>query len=262
MIKSLKKKCIMIAMIFIFVLSGCQGKEVLATWKYTTPEQIYDMTVTKSVYSVGKLTIYAAGSDNKRISRIECFDGDCQLINSAWKWSADRSKIVIEGNRAEEISGVTLYLGSVEEVYKIRYLDSDRCCMLYGQFICDIGMEYSGDEERFKSDGERQAEIKLEEKEDELRNRAYEFMEGRWIAEGGSGQEILAYTDEAGYRMVAVADEEYIIDVLQPVQRIEGYIEIILSGDGWNTLYDTLYLDMEDDTISHDVDVFHRAAEE
>lgn len=246
----------------MLLLAGC-GKNVIASYKYIKPETVHDLTIRKVEYTEDSLYIYVSGSDAKRITECTCFDKDCKPINCGWDLSAGPSRIKISGKLAKEISGVTMYLASHDEEYKVRYLDSEQCAMLYGVFVCDIGVEYTGDTERFKSDGERAAQKQREQAKKEATDAAYAFLEGRWRCENISVPYMYAYTDN-DVRILNIDDTQYAFDNFRDViQTADGNIQITISGDGWNSLFDIMELDIENDCVTHygdtEDDVYYRA---
>ena len=51
----------------MLLLAGC-GKNVIASYKYITPETVHDLTIRKVEYTEDSLYIYVSGSDAKRIT--------------------------------------------------------------------------------------------------------------------------------------------------------------------------------------------------
>ena len=246
----------------ILLLPGC-GKDVIASYEYNTPETINNLTISKVEYTEESLCIYVSGSDADSITECTCFDKECKLIDCGWELSASDSKIKINGKLANEISGVTLYPGSRIGEYKVRYLDSSQCVMLYGQYADDIGTEYIGDTERFKSDGERAAQKKREQAKKDATDAAYAFLEGRWRCENLSVPYMYAYNDN-GVRILNIDNTQYAFDSFNDViQTTDGNIQITISGDGWDSLFDIMELDIENDCVTHfcdtEDDIYYRA---
>lgn len=249
-------KCIFTISILCLFLTGCKG-DVIASYEYTTPETVKNLSVTGADYTDEALYIYVSGADAGKITECTCFDKNCQTIKCGWKLSAGRSRIVIKGANAKDISGVTLYLTSEEE-YKIRYLDSNQCAMLYGTFVCDIGTEYTGDTERFKSDAERAMVEQRKQAKKDACEAAYSFLEGMWCSKNNSSHYISAYSNDSVH-MLNICGDEYVFDYFEDaVITSDGDIQITLSGDGWEQAFDFLFLDIKNDSVMHSEDTFYR----
>ena len=236
---------------------------MIASYEYATPETVKNLSISKVEYTDDALYMHVSGSDAKKITECDCFDKDCRPIDCGWELSASHSRIVIKGNLASKISGVTLYFNSRVEKYKVRYLDSKQPAMLYGEEVLDIGTRYTGDEERFKSDGERAYEKKRKQEREEACEKAYSFLEGKWSCnKSTSSMYIFAY-DDGGVHKLKMGDNEYVFDNFKDAFiKDDGCIQITLSGDGWNELFDILLLDIENDCVLHNEDTYCRVKDE
>ena len=236
---------------------------MIASYEYATPETVKDLSISKVEYTDDALYMHVSGSDAKKITECDCFDKDCRPIDCGWDLSASRSRIVIKGNLASKISGVTLYFNSRVEKYKVRYLDSEQPAMLYGEEVLDIGTRYTGDEERFKSDGERAYEKKRKQEKEEACEKAYSFLEGKWSCNKSTSSMYIFVYDDGGVHKLKIGDNEYVFDNFKDAFiKDDGCIQITLSGDGWNELFDILLLDIENDCVIHNEDTYCRVKDE
>ena len=70
-------------------------------------------------------------------------------------------------------------------IYHLRYLDSPQFAWLADTFWLDYGMMTMGDEARYYSDAERQAQAERESAEHGQTRDVFALLEGTWISEDG-----------------------------------------------------------------------------
>lgn len=258
----IKKKGLLTAITLSAFLTGCQNDQAIATYEYDTPESVNELTINKSVFKENSLCIFVSGKDATRIKECACYDKDCNHIDYDWELSVSKSQIVISGEPASEISGVTLYVESSEGEYKVRYLDSNRCAMLYGAYVLDAGTMYTGDEERFKTQMEKDRIEEQNQIQMEALDKSYGFLEGNWHSESDISNYIQVFTDDSDVRQFKMNGAEYLFDKLYAVEDNEGNTEVVISGDGWDSPYDIIFLDFNNDFVEHFGEKYYRDTDE
>ena len=213
----------------VFMLIGCtdnkdknndkagednSDKKESTVYKYRNPDDTYnDFKLKKSVYEDDRLTLYFSGDDglNNKDSYVKCYDKDGnQISDSKFNDHFYNDKIVIKSKDPQRISGVYIYPSeNFDYYYKIRYLDSDDYAILTCWFVCDLGWEDTGDEDKYLFESEKQERKDAAAAADQNEKEAYEMLKGMWINQDDPNCTIeITENDYGGYNFVYY-DPEY-----------------------------------------------------
>ena len=236
-----KQKVIIIVCICVLILlSGCSEKKT--TYTYDNKKEITGLTLTKSVYSDGKLQLYMP--DLKENFDLTCYDADLQKMDEDFSTDHKNGIYTIEGEAAERVSGIVLR-GSYDHFY-IRYLDSPQYAILWEHEATDIGWVTDGDKEKYYTQDELDQQEAAAQKKIQEQEQIFSQFEGIWICTEDESNYLEFYLDENGHRKLAwnhsdgqggYSKEEINVDAINIIDGLFGPELDILDGIGWGCQY-------------------------
>ncbi len=236
-----KQKVIIIVCICVLILlSGCSEKKT--TYTYDNKKEITGLTLTKSVYSDGKLQLYMP--DLKENFDLTCYDADLQKMDEDFSTDYKNGIYTIEGEAAERVSGIVLR-GSYDHFY-IRYLDSPQYAILWEHEATDIGWVTDGDKEKYYTQDELDQQEAAAQKKIQEQEQIFSQFEGIWICTEDESNYLEFYLDENGHRKLAwnhsdgqggYSKEEINVDAINIIDGLFGPELDILDGIGWGCQY-------------------------
>ena len=236
-----KQKVIIIVCICVLILlSGCSEKKT--TYTYDNKKEITGLTLTKSVYSDGKLQLYMP--DLKENFDLTCYDADFQKMDEDFSTDYKNGIYTIEGEAAERVSGIVLR-GSYDHFY-IRYLDSPQYAILWEHEATDIGWVTDGDKEKYYTQDELDQQEAAAQKKIQEQEQIFSQFEGIWICTEDELNYLEFYLDENGHRKLAwnhsdgqggYSKEEINVDAINIIDGLFGPELDILDGIGWGCQY-------------------------
>ena len=165
-------------------LTACGGADV-RTYQYPETALLFDsLHIKKTVYSPGVMELYYRGGQFKD-NPIRCYDANFEDLGDQFDHTFRNGVLTVQADFAEQISGLTIEDKDHDTVYHLRYLDSPQFAWLADTFWLDYGMMTMGDEARYYSDAERQAQAERERAEHEQTRNVFALLEGTWISEDG-----------------------------------------------------------------------------
>ena len=187
-----KQKVIIIVCICVLILlSGCSEKKT--TYTYDNKKEITGLTLTKSVYSDGKLQLYMP--DLKENFDLTCYDAGFQKMDEDFSIDYKNDIYTIEGEAAERVSGIVLR-GSYDHFY-IRYLDSPQYAILWEHEATDIGWVTDGDKEKYYTQDELDQQKAAAQQKIQEQEQIFSQFEGTWICTEDESICLEFYLDEA-----------------------------------------------------------------
>ena len=236
-----KQKVIIIVCICVLILlSGCSEKKT--TYTYDNKKEITGLTLTKSVYSDGKLQLYMP--DLKENFDLTCYDAGFQKMDEDFSIDYKNDIYTIEGEAAERVSGIVLR-GSYDHFY-IRYLDSPQYAILWEHEATDIGWVTDGDKEKYYTQDELDQQEAAAQKKIQEQEQIFSQFEGIWICTEDESNYLEFYLDENGHRKLAwnhsdgqggYSKEEINVDAINIIDGLFGPELDILDGIGWGCQY-------------------------
>lgn len=236
-----KQKVIIIVCICVLILlSGCSEKKT--TYTYDNKKEITGLTLTKSVYSDGKLQLYMP--DLKENFDLTCYDADLQKMDEDFSTDYKNGIYTIEGEAAERVSGIVLR-GSYDHFY-IRYLDSSQYAILWEHEATDIGWVTDGDKEKYYTQDELDQQKAAAQQKIQEQEQIFSQFEGIWICTEDESNYLEFYLDENGHRKLAwnhsdgqggYSKEEINVDAINIIDGLFGPELDILDGIGWGCQY-------------------------
>ena len=185
----------------LFGLTACGGADV-RTYQYPETAVLFnDFHIKKTVYSPGVMKLYYRGGQFKD-TPIRCYDANFEDLGDQFEYSFQNGVLTVQADFAEQISGLTIEDKDHDTVYHLRYLDSPQFAWLADTFWLDYGMMTMGDEARYYSDAERQAQAERESAEHGQTHDVFALLEGTWISEDGL-QKYVFSTDADGSELRA-----------------------------------------------------------
>ena len=164
----------------LFGLTACSGADV-RTYQYPETAVLFDdFHIKKTVYSPGGMKLYYRGGQFKD-TPIRCYDANFEDLGDQFEYSFQNGVLTVQADFAEQISGLTIEDKDHDTVYHLRYLDSPQFAWLADTFWLDYGMMTMGDEARYYSDAERQAQAERESAEHGQTRDVFALLEGTWI---------------------------------------------------------------------------------
>ena len=227
-----------ICILFLFV--GCDEKKRI--YSYENQKEVTALTLTKSVYSDGKLQLYIP--DLKGDFSLTCYDADLQKMEEDFQAAYKGGIYTIKGETAENISGIVLK-GSNDHFY-IRYLDSPQYAILWEHEAEDIGWVTDGDKEKYYTQDELDQRKAASEKQKLLQEQTFSRFEGTWIYTEDDEIYLLFYVDDKGDKKLTwnLSDgqggytrEEINVDSIQIIDGPFGPELEILDGISWGCRY-------------------------
>lgn len=165
-------------------LTACGGADV-RTYQYPETALLFDsLHIKKTVYSPGVMELYYRGGQFKD-NPIRCYDANFEDLGDQFEHTFRNGVLTVQADFAEQISGLTIEDKDHDTVYHLRYLDSPQFAWLADTFWLDYGMMTLGDEARYYSDAERQAQAERERAEHAQTHNVFALLEGTWISEDG-----------------------------------------------------------------------------
>ena len=236
-----KQKVIIIVCICVLILlSGCSEKKT--TYTYDNKKEITGLTLTKSVYSDGKLQLYMP--DLKENFDLTCYDADLQKMDEDFSTDYKNGIYTIEGAAAERVSGIVLR-GSYDHFY-IRYLNSPQYAILWEHEATDIGWVTDGDKEKYYTQDELDQQEAAAQKKIQEQEQIFSQFEGIWICTEDELNYLEFYLDENGHRKLTWnhsdgqgghSKEEINVDAINIIDGLFGPELDILDGIGWGCQY-------------------------
>ena len=185
----------------LFGLAACSGA-VERTYQYHETTVLFnDFHIKKTVYSPGVMKLYYRGGQFKD-TPIRCYDANFEDLGDQFEYSFQNGVLTVQADFAEQISGLAIEDKDHDTVYHLRYLDSPQFAWLADTFWLDYGMMTMGDEARYYSDAERQAQAERESAEHEQTRDVFALLKGTWISEDGV-QKYVFSENEDGTRWYA-----------------------------------------------------------
>ena len=185
----------------LFGLTACGGADV-RTYQYQETAVLFDdFHIKKTVYSPGVMELYYRGGQFKD-NPIRCYDANFEDLGDQFDHTFRNGVLTVQADFAEQISGLTIEDKDHDTVYHLRYLDSPQFAWLADTFWLDYGMMTMGDEARYYSDAERQAQAERERAEHGQTRDVFALLEGTWISEDGV-QKYVFSENEDGTRWYA-----------------------------------------------------------
>ena len=183
-------------------LTACGGADV-RTYQYPETAVLFDdFQIKKTVYSPGGMKLYYRGGQFKD-TPIRCYDANFEDLGDQFEYSFQNGVLTVQADFAEKISGLMIEDSEHDVIYHLRYLDSPQFAWLADTFWLDYGMMTMGDEARYYSDAERQAQAERESAEHAQTRDVFALLEGTWISEDGL-QKYVFSTDADGSELRAV----------------------------------------------------------
>ena len=168
----------------LFGLTAC-GQVDGCTYQYPETSVLFDdFHITKTIYSQGTMRLYYRGVQFKD-NPIRCYDANFEDLGDQFDHTFRDGVLTVQADFAEKISGLTIEDRAHDIIYRLRYLDSPQFAWLADTFWLDYGMMTMGDEARYYSDAERQAQAERERAEHEQTRNIFALLEGTWISEDG-----------------------------------------------------------------------------
>ena len=167
------------------------GKET--TYTYDNKKEITGLTLTKSVYSDGKLQLYMP--DLKENFDLTCYDADLQKMDEDFSTDYKNGIYTIKGEAAERVSGIVLR-GSYDHFY-IRYLDSPQYAILWEHEATDIGWVTDDDKEKYYTQDELDQQKAAAQQKIQEQEQIFSQFEGTWICTEDESICLEFYLDEA-----------------------------------------------------------------
>ena len=236
-----KQKVIIIVCICVLILlSGCSEKKT--TYTYDNKKEITGLTLTKSVYSDGKLQLYMP--DLKENFDLTCYDADLQKMDEDFSTDYKNGIYTIEGEAAERVSGIVLR-GSYDHFY-IRYLDSPQYAILWEHEATDIGWVTDGDKEKYYTQDELDQQKAAVQQKIQEQEQIFSQFEGTWICTEDESIYLEFYLDENGHRKLTwnhsdgqggYRKEEINVDEINIIDGLIGPELVILDGIDWGCQY-------------------------
>ena len=165
-------------------LTACGGVGE-RTYPYPETAVLFDdFHIKKAVYRPGTMKLYYRGGQFKD-TPIRCYDANFEDLGDSFEYSFQNGVLTIRAEFAERISGLTIDDSAHDTIYHLRYLDSAQFAWLADTLWLDYGRMTMGDEARYYSDAERQAQAERERAAHEQTRRVFALLEGTWISEDG-----------------------------------------------------------------------------
>lgn len=240
MSKRKQKFIIMVCICVLILLSGCSEKKT--TYTYDNKKEITGLTLTKSVYSDGKLQLYMP--DLKDGFDLTCYDADFQKMDEDFSTDYKNGIYTIKGEAAERVSGIVLR-GSYDHFY-IRYLDSPQYAILWEHEATDIGWVTDGDKEKYYTQDELDQQEAAAQKRLQEQEQIFSQFKGTWICTEDELNYLEFYLDENGNRKLTwnhsdgqggYSKEEINVDAINIIDGLFGPELDILDGIGWGCQY-------------------------
>ena len=240
MSKGKQKSIIIVCICVLILLSGCSEKKT--TYTYDNKKEITGLTLTKSVYSDGKLQLYMP--DLKENFDLTCYDADLQKMDEDFSTDYKNGIYTIEGEAAERVSGIVLR-GSYDHFY-IRYLDSPQYAILWEHEATDIGWVTDGDKEKYYTQDELDQQEAAAQKKIQEQEQIFSQFEGIWICKEDELNYLEFYLDENGHRKLAwnhsdgqggYSKEEINVDAINIIDGLFGPELDILYAIDWGRQY-------------------------
>ena len=185
----------------LFGLTAC-GQVDGCTYQYPETSVLFDdFHITKTIYSQGTMRLYYRGVQFKD-NPIRCYDANFEDLGDQFDHTFRDGVLTVQADFAEKISGLTIEDRAHDIIYRLRYLDSPQFAWLADTFWLDYGMMTMGDEARYYSDAERQAQAERKRAEHEQTRNIFALLEGTWISEDGL-QKYVFSTDADGSELRA-----------------------------------------------------------
>ena len=182
-------------------LTSC-GQVDGCTYQYPETSVLFDdFHITKTIYSQGTMRLYYRGVQFKD-NPIRCYDANFEDLGDQFDHTFRNGVLTVQADFAEKISGLTIEDRAHDIIYRLRYLDSPQFAWLADTFWLDYGMMTMGDEARYYSDAERQAQAERKRAEHEQTRNIFALLEGTWISEDGL-QKYVFSTDADGSELRA-----------------------------------------------------------
>lgn len=182
-------------------LTAC-GRVNGCTYRYPETTVLFDdFHIKKTVYRPGVMKLYYRGWQLKD-NPIRCYDANFEDLGDQFDHTFRNGVLTVRADFAEKISGLTIEDRTHDVIYHLRYLDSPQFAWLADTFWLDYGMMTMGDEARYYSDAERQAQTERESAEHEQTRNVFAPLEGTWISEDGL-QKYVFSTDADGSELRA-----------------------------------------------------------
>ena len=176
-------------------LTAC-GRVNGCTYRYPETTVLFDdFHIKKTVYRPGVMKLYYRGWQFKD-NPIRCYDAIFEDLGDQFEYSFQNGVLTVQADFAEQISGLTIEDKDHDTVYHLRYLDSPQFAWLADTFWLDYGMMTMGDEARYYSDAERQAQAERERAEREQMRNTFALLEGTWISEDGLQKYVFAVNED------------------------------------------------------------------
>ena len=208
---------------------------------YDDADVIDSVSIEKSVYDENCLKIYMSGAFTP--DYIMCYDEDFDLIDCEWEYNYLNGKMVIKGEEAEKISGISF--GNHYMQYYMRYLDSDQYAIFSLLLADDIGwIEGEGDATLYYTQEELDAQREsIEEAQRKLEETFAEF-EGMWVSDEDPGAYVRFYYED-GHRSMEICrladdgeyySEYYSVDDISVSEGYDGEVLTILDSPSWGMM--------------------------
>ena len=182
-------------------LTSC-GQVDGCTYQYPETSVLFDdFHITKTIYSQGTMRLYYRGVQFKD-NPIRCYDANFEDLGDQFDHTFRNGVLTVQADFAEKISGLAIEDRAHDIIYRLRYLDSPQFAWLADTFWLDYGMMTMGDEARYYSDAERQAQAERKRAEHEQTRNIFALLEGTWISEDGL-QKYVFSTDADGSELRA-----------------------------------------------------------
>ena len=192
-------------------LTACGGADV-RTYQYPETALLFDsLHIKKTVYSPGVMELYYRGGQFKD-NPIRCYDANFEDLGDQFEHTFQNGVLTVQADFAEQISGLTIEDKDHDTVYHLRYLDSPQFAWLADTFWLDYGMMTLGDEARYYSDAERQAQAERERTEQSF------FVPKQEIVDNGYDLSINKYK-KTEYVAVEYPSTAEIMDKIDTLER-------------------------------------------
>lgn len=235
-----QKVIIMVCICVLILLGGCSEKKT--TYTYDNKKEITGLTLTKSVYSDGKLQLHMP--DLKDGFDLTCYDAGFQKMDEDFSSDYKNGIYTIEGEAAERVSGIVLR-GSYDHFY-IRYLDSPQYAILWEHEATDIGWVTDGDKEKYYTQDELDQQKAAAQQKIQEQEQNFSQFEGTWICTEDESIYLEFYLDENGHRKLTwnhsdgqggYRKEEINVDEINIIDGLIGPELVILDGIDWGCQY-------------------------
>jgi len=236
----MKKSIWLIIAVCLLLLSGCGLSKEIETYRYSNPNAINEVKITKTVYLDDKIIIKIVGLGDDEYNLV-CFDKDFNCLEGDFTYEYKRGMLVIHGDTAPKISGI--YLDGAYRRFHIRYLDSSEYAIQYYTEATEIGFMLTSESDKsYDTPEETAAKQEAGEKYERQQKENFALFEGTWECTTDPSMYLRFYDGnqlewqlpdgEGGYYIRHINVDEININIRYDRPELE-----ILDGIDWGCRY-------------------------